>query len=130
MNLLNIENLTKEVIREILLERHFARKQETTNVVKQEVDDAELEDLKVQLGISPSAPKLTNRLSYTWQNSNRKTLLDISVGGVEYFRYPRNIRRSVFRQKWLRARHSLRRLYGADFAFTETMTSLRVERIA
>ena len=121
MNLLNIENLTKEVIREILLERHFIRKSETTT------GEREVEKTKVELNL-PQKPK--TQIAYTWQKSNRKTLMNISVGGVEYFTFPRNIRRSKFHLKWLRARHSLRRLYGADFVFTETMTSLRVERIA
>jgi len=117
MSNLNIENLTKEVIREIVLERFFERREKSVDI-----NQSELRELRVELGISNP--------SKTWEFSNRKTLLDIPVGGVKYLLFPRNMRRTKFRQKWLRARWSLRNKYNADYLFTDTQSALKVERIA
>jgi hypothetical protein len=118
MSSLNIENLTKEVIREIVLERFFS-KQAVRN----------LEQITLTIPEESSVSRKSSP-SYTWETSNRKTLLDIPVGEVKYISFPRNMKRVSFRQKWLRARHSLRRIYGADFVFTNTLTALKVERVA
>jgi len=128
MRSLDIENLTREVIREIVLERFFPLESEVAKLSESnhDLDDQDLQDLKNQLEISSSLKTPT----YTWEKSNRKVLLDIPVGNSKYLSFPRNIKRSKFRQKWKRAAWSLKRAYGAKYKFTNTLTSIRAERLA
>lgn len=121
MSSLNIESLTKEVIREIVLERFFG----TQNLSKF-VSEVNLSEL---LGSSKpvSTPK-SNEL--VWESSYRRDLMEIPVGTVRYFSRPRNMDRTKHRARYGRARYSLRKFYGADFEISRTETGLKIKRVA
>lgn len=121
MSSLNIENLTKEVIREIVLERFFG----TQNLSKF-ISEVSLSDLTNSVKTS-TAPKSEGLV---WESSYRRDLMEIPVGQVRYFSRPRNLDRAKHRARYARARYSLRKFYGADFEFSRTETGLKIKRVA
>lgn len=119
MSSLNIESvdlraITKEVIREIVLERVFATKSKFVS--------------EVSLGELTNSVETEDR-SLVWDRSYRRDLMSIPVGGVQYFNRPRKLSATKHRARYARARYSLRNFFNADFKFTRTATALKVERI-
>lgn len=119
MSSLNIESLTKEVIREILLERVFSSKSKFVS----EFSLGELTN-SVKTSNTPKSDGLV------WESSYRRDLMDIPVGEVRYFTRPRSVDRVKHRARYGRARYSLRKFYGADFEFSRTETGLKIKRVA
>ena len=119
MSSLNIESvdlreLTKEVIRELVLERVFASKSKF-------VSEVSFDELT-------NSDETENR-TLVWDRSFRKDLMNIPVGGAQYFSRPRSLSPSKHRARYARARYSLRNFFNADFKFSRTATGLKIERL-